>query len=70
MARKKKAPTPLIRGPWSRKDIRYLRKYFGNTPTKEVAKDLNRPDTAVRKMASRLGLRKSKRHMKKLGKTI
>ena len=68
MARKK--TVKFYVGPWLQSDIRYLKKFFGNVPTRELAMELNRPYTAVRKMASRLGLKKSKRHMKKLGKTV
>jgi len=68
MARKKKVKYNV--GPWCVMDLAALKKYFRNESTRKLAAGLNRPYTAVRKMASRLGLRKSRRHMKKLGKTI
>ncbi|HUV66826.1 MAG TPA: hypothetical protein VMW24_23260 [Sedimentisphaerales bacterium] len=68
MARKKKVKYNV--GPWGVMDLAVLKKYFRNESTRKLAEELNRPYTAVRKMASRLGLRKSRRHMKKLGKLV
>jgi hypothetical protein len=62
------ARTP-IKGSWTREDIRRLRKLFSNRPTAEVAAELRRPTEAVKKKASRMGLRKSGRYMKSLGRT-
>ena len=70
MARKKAVPTPHITGPWSKTDIKYLKKFFGNAPTRELAAELDRPYTATRKKAGRLGLHKTKRHMRTLGKKV
>ena len=65
MARQKK----LVKGLWSKDDLKQLRKLFPNQATAEVASDLQRPTEAVKKKASRMGLRKSKRYMKSLGRT-
>ena len=63
MARKK-----LVKGVWTRDDLKTLRKLFSNTATADVAAKLNRPTEAVKKKASRMGLKKSKRYMKSLGR--
>ena len=64
MARKK-----LIKGMWSKDDIKQLRKLFPNNPTADVATSLGRPTEAVKKKASRMGLRKSKKYMGSLGRS-
>jgi len=58
----------LKRGTWTKEDIKKLRKIFGNNPTVEVAAELGRPVEAVKKFASRLGLRKTRKYMAKLGR--
>jgi hypothetical protein len=58
----------LTKGVWSRNDVKQLRKLFPTRPTAEVAARLGRPTEAVKKKASRMGLRKSKRYMKSLGR--
>ena len=58
----------LTKGMWSRNDVNQLRKLFPTRPTAEVAARLGRPTEAVKKKASRMGLRKSKRYMKSLGR--
>ena len=58
----------LTKGMWSRNDDNQLRKLFPTRPTAEVAARLGRPTEAVKKKASRMGLRKSKRYMKSLGR--
>lgn len=57
------------RGSWTRDDVRRLRKLFSNRPTAAVAAELGRPTAAVKKKASRMGLRKSGSYMKSLGRT-
>jgi hypothetical protein len=66
MARKEKEVT---KGSWSKDDLKELKKLFPNRPTSEVAAQLGRPTEAVKKKASRMGLRKSPRYMKSLGRT-
>jgi len=63
MARKK-----LVKGVWTRDDLKKLRSLFSSTATADVAAKLNRPTEAVKKKASRMGLKKSKRYMKSLGR--
>lgn len=63
MARKK-----LVKGVWTKDDLKKLRKLFASTATADVAAKLHRPTEAVKKKASRMGLKKSKRYMKSLGR--
>ena len=67
--KKTKAKTKkLKKGLWSDKDLSLLKKEFGNKPTAAVAKKLGRGLDAVKKKASRMGLRKTKKYMKTLGR--
>lgn len=63
-AKKKKAP----KGLWSKADINLLTKLFPTNPTSKIAKKLGRKTDAVKKKASRMGLRKSKRYLKSIGR--
>ncbi|MHC4265304.1 MAG: hypothetical protein ACYSUK_05145 [Planctomycetota bacterium] len=71
MAKKKKKATKKAKakkGTWTKADIAKLRKLFGNNPTAKIAKQLGRGTDAVKKKASRMGLKKSKRYMKSIGR--
>ena len=69
MAKKKaKKRKKLIKGMWSKSDVSLLKKMFPNNPTAGIAARLGRPTDAVKKKASRMGLRKSKKYMKSLGR--
>jgi hypothetical protein len=59
----------LIRGRWTPADIRTLKKLFPHSDSGEVAAAMNRPYQAVRKMASRMGLRKTRKYMRSIGRT-
>ena len=63
-AKRKKAP----KGLWSKADINLLKKLFPTNPTSRIAKQLRRKTDAVKKKASRMGLRKSKRYLKSIGR--
>jgi len=63
-ATKKKTP----RGQWSAKDVALLKKLFPSNPTAKIAAKLGRKTDAVKKKASRMGLSKSKRYLKSLGR--
>jgi len=69
MAKKKKAKKKAIKGLWSKSDVSLLRKLFPSNPTAKIAARLGRPTDAVKKKASRMGLRKSKKYMKSLGRS-
>ncbi len=64
MAKRKKAS----RGTWSTKDLNLLVKLFPGTPTAKIAKSLKRRTDAVKKKASRMGLKKSRRYLKSIGR--
>jgi hypothetical protein len=53
---------------WTSGDIRALRKLFGNRSNKSVATVLDRTTKAVERKASKLGLAKTKKYLKTLGK--
>ena len=65
---KKKAKKKLTKGLWTKADVSILRKLFPSNPTAKIAAKLGRPTDAVKKKASRMGLRKSKKYMKSLGR--
>jgi hypothetical protein len=56
------------KGLWSASEINMLKKRFPTNPTAKVAAQLGRKTDAVKKKASRMGLRKTKRYMKSLGR--
>ena len=70
MAKKKKAKkrARAKKGEWTKADIAKLKKLFSNKPTAAVAKQLGRGTDAVKKKASRMRLRKSKKYMKSIGR--
>lgn len=65
MAKKKKAK----KGLWTKGDLSLLKKLFPNNPTAKISAKLGRPNDAVKKKASRMGLRKSKKYLKTLGRS-
>jgi len=76
MAKKKKATKKkkaakrkkVVKGLWSPNEVKLLKKLFANNLTAQVAAQLGRKTDAVKKKASRMGLRKSKKYMKTLGR--
>ena len=64
MAKKK-----LVKGLWSKSEISLLKKLFQSNPTAKVAVKLGRPVEAVKKKASRMGLKKTKKYLKSLGRS-
>ncbi len=64
MAKKK-----LVKGLWSKSEVGLLRKLFPNNPTAKIAARLGRPLDAVKKKASRMGLKKTKKYLKSLGRS-
>jgi len=63
-AKKKKA----AKGLWTKAEVSLLRKLFPANPTSKIAKQLGRKTDAVKKKASRMGLRKTKRYLKSIGR--
>ena len=63
-AKRKKA----VKGLWTTREVKLLKKLFSTNPTAKIAKMLGRPTDAVKKKASRMKLRKSKKYLRSLGK--
>ncbi len=64
MAKKK-----LVKGLWSKSEISLLKKLFPSNPTAKVAAKLGRPVESVKKKASRMGLKRTKKYLKSLGRS-
>ena len=69
-AKKKKAAKRrrAAKGLWTRDEAKLLKQLFPSNPTAEVAAELGRKTDTVKKKASRMGLRKSKKYMRSLGR--
>ena len=53
---------------WSREETRTLRKVFGNNSNTTVATLLQRSPKAVERKASKLGLQKTQKYLRTLGR--
>jgi len=53
---------------WTVGEVRTLRKLFGNNPNAQVAVALDRTPKAVERKASKLGLAKTKKYLRSLGR--
>ena len=70
MAKRKKASKKRrVRASWTTKEINLLKKLFPNNPTSKIASRFGRKVDAVKKKAARLGLRKTRRYLKSIGRT-
>jgi hypothetical protein len=61
---KKRTP----RGQWSKPDLNLLKRLFPTMPTSKVAARVGRKTDAVKKKASRMGLKKSKVYLRRIGR--
>ena len=69
VAKKKAAKRKrAVKGLWTAADVALLRKLFPTNPTSKIAKQLGRKTDAVKKKASRMKLRKSKRYLRSIGR--
>jgi hypothetical protein len=69
MAKRKRAVKKRARkGVWATADVNLLKRLFPRTPTARIAAKLGRKTDAVKKKASRMGLKKSKVYLRKLGR--
>ncbi len=69
MAKKKAKKRKKMKiGLWSEKEIKLLKKEFPKRPCDEVAKMLGRPFYAVKRKAYRMGVYKTARYLKTLGR--
>jgi hypothetical protein len=57
-----------IKGRWSKSDIHQLKKLFPNNATARVAARLGRPAKTVERKAYRMGLKKSKKYLRSIGR--
>lgn len=57
-----------VKGLWSKSEVSLLRKLFPNNPTAKVAAKLGRSTDTTKKKASRMGLKKTKKYLKSLGR--
>jgi hypothetical protein len=64
----KMAKKKIVKGLWSKSEVALLRKLFPSNPTAKVAAKLGRSLDTVKKKASRIGLKKSKKYLKSLGR--
>jgi hypothetical protein len=64
MAKRKK----LIKGSWSKDEVKLLKKLFPNRSTQGVADQLGRSLKSVQIKASRMGLKKTKKYLKSFGR--
>ena len=65
---RKKATSKGVKGTWTAADLKVLKQFFPNNPTAMVAQKLNRGLDAVKRKASRMGLKKTKKYMKSIGR--
>jgi len=65
IAQKSKGPK---RGLWSTSELSLLKRHFPNKPCDKIAKMLGRPFYAVKRKAYRLGIYKSKKYLKSIGR--
>ena len=56
----------LVTGVFSKNEINILKKMFPNTKTKDLAKKLNRKLKSVQARATKLGLKKTTKYLKKM----
>lgn len=68
-AKKKKKGRKGKKGLWSEKELKLLKKEFPKRPCDEVAKMLGRPFYAVKRKAYRMGIYKTARYLKTLGRS-
>ena len=60
--------TKPTRNPWSKEELKKLKQIFKNRSTRQVADELGRSQKSVQGKASKLGLKKNKSYLKKIGK--
>jgi len=55
-------------GEWSKDEVKVLKQTFRNSSTKEVAEKLGRSVASVQAKASALGLTKTRKYLKSIGR--
>lgn len=59
-----------IIGAWDKKELKILKRLWPSHDGHEVAERLDRSYASVKKMASRLGITKTKRYLRTLGRKV
>jgi hypothetical protein len=54
--------------PWTDKEVKMMRRFYSSMETDELACELQRSYGSVRKKAARMGLVKSRRYLKSIGR--
>ena len=67
MAKKKKVKKKDYKL-WTKTEVNLLKKLFPTNPTSKIAKKFGRKIDTVKKKATRIGLSKSKRYLKSIGR--
>ena len=62
------AKRKLKAGEWSKDEVKVLKQMFRSTSTTQVAKKLNRKAASVQAKAGKLGLKKTKKYLKSIGR--
>lgn len=70
--RKKMASTKFTRQgtAWTKEDVRALKKLFGNNSNTTVATQLERTPKSIERKASKLGLNKTKKYLRSIGRSV
>ena len=65
MAKRKTKRSRIL---WANDEIKHLKRIFRNMSTEDAAKELGRSVTSVQAKAFTLGLRKTRKYLKSIGK--
>jgi hypothetical protein len=63
-----KRKNKLKRKRWTKEEVKHLKRIFRNMRTADVAKEMNRTVPSVQQKAIILGLKKTKKYLKSIGK--
>ena len=66
MARRKRG----VSGPWSKDEVKLLKKIYRSSSNADVAKKLGRSVSSVTAKARALGLSKTKKYLKSIGRKV
>lgn len=67
-SRKRKTKKRGKKGLWTKAEVNRLKKLYSKNSTADVAKKLGRGVDAVKKKASRMGLKKTKSYLRSIGR--
>ena len=55
---------------WTKDDVKTLKQLFRNNPNSVVADQLKRTPKSVERKAARLGLKKTKKYLRSMGRSV